>query len=440
MASSLAVAQLSGRTSGKAVGVVLLLTLALAYLPSPALSSWSVLHDSNEATSARMAGATTTTFDPSKPITFAWLFGYLGKHFIPTNQLNLTREDLIETASTLSTQLAGHSNLALVTAVAEPGPIPSSLYPAVTSYVASLHQYAPLVIGRLDLNRYNVTSSPTVYDELAKYVTTFNLDGVLFDHAIIYYSSVGQGAFNDMMEKMHDLYPNVYFILNDARAAPLLPTAGTTWANQTYISPSVSLNSYDAVNYDAIVNLNQVWNGRVLLHLDAYAKVPGEPMGVFADQSNETEISAVQDLVNNGTIYNYRFLYPIVGGWTFVNSTYGGTLYNSLSKGNYARGTFPSFMQTMQGTSKLTVTSETTTGTVITGFWTELHDQTGTVLASGYTPFTYPLNNGQTYIVEVDGYGSCAFDRWLDTGNTNNQRNVSVTSDTSLTAVLNCST
>jgi len=466
----------SGQTKERTFAVVLSLTLALAYLPPSGFSSPPARRAGSEA--AAFGSSAAPTFDPSKPITFVWFFGYLGGHFFPADQLSLTPEDLINTASSLSTRVGGSGNLALVTAVAEPRTIPSTAYPAVTSYVASLHQYAPLVLGRLDLNRYNATSSPTVYDEMAKFVTTFNLNGVFFDHAIIYYTSVGQAAFNDMMQQLHNLYPSIYFILNDARASPLLPSSGTTWADQAYISPSVSKDSYETVNYDAIVSLNQVWNGRVLLHLDAYAKVSGQPMGVFADQSNTTEISAVQHLVNNGTVYNYRFLYPVIGGWTFVNSTYGGTLYNSLPKGNYARGTLSSFMQTMPGTSTSTTTTSTTTTTTTTATTTTIttststtstttstsiggtsqltvatQDASGATLAgyntvltqngvtvgSGFTPVTFTLNNGQSYSLLVNGYGSCGFDHWLDTGSTGNPRAVSITSATSLTAVMNCS-
>jgi hypothetical protein len=38
----------------------------------------------------------------------------------------------------------------------------------------------------------------------------------------------------------------------------------------------------------------------------------------------------------------------------------------------------------------------------------------------------------------VDGYGSCTFDHWLDQGSTDNMRDITVTSDTSLVAVLKC--
>lgn len=49
------------------------------------------------------------------------------------------------------------------------------------------------------------------------------------------------------------------------------------------------------------------------------------------------------------------------------------------------------------GTSQLSITSQTTAGATIMGFWTELYNQSGSVLATGYTPVTYTLNNGQTY-------------------------------------------
>ena len=94
---------------------------------------------------------------------------------------------------------------------------------------------------------------------------------------------------------------------------------------------------------------------------------------------------------------------------------------------------------TSGGTSKLTVSTQDLNGTPLTGYYSEVF-LNGKKLARGYTPATYTLNNGVTYIVEVDGYGSCPFDYWLDTGSTNNQRSITPTSDTSLTAVLNCGT
>src|SRR5438132_5696698 len=89
------------------------------------------------------------------------------------------------------------------------------------------------------------------------------------------------------------------------------------------------------------------------------------------------------------------------------------------------------------GTPNLTINTQDTTGVARTGYWTEL-SQNGQVIANGYTPATYALNSGQTYTLEADGYASCTFDHWLDTNSPNNLRDISITSDTSLTAVLNC--
>src|SRR5207245_9086474 len=90
------------------------------------------------------------------------------------------------------------------------------------------------------------------------------------------------------------------------------------------------------------------------------------------------------------------------------------------------------------GTSQLTVKTQDTSGAPLTGYYTEL-SQNGVTVANGFTPATYTLNNGQSYDLTVSGFGSCSFDHWLDGGNSN-PRTVSITIDTTLTAVMNCGT
>lgn len=92
---------------------------------------------------------------------------------------------------------------------------------------------------------------------------------------------------------------------------------------------------------------------------------------------------------------------------------------------------------TTGGTASVTVNTEDTTKTTITGYYTVLY-QNGNILSTGFSPATFTLNKGQTYTVQVDDYGSCNFAYWLDTGSTNSQRSISVTSDSSVTAVYNC--
>lgn len=89
------------------------------------------------------------------------------------------------------------------------------------------------------------------------------------------------------------------------------------------------------------------------------------------------------------------------------------------------------------GTSTLTLNTQDTNGAALNGYWMALY-QNGQTIATGYSPVTFTLNNGQTYTVESDGYGSCAFSHWLDTGSTSAQRTVSIVSNTALTSVLSC--
>jgi hypothetical protein len=91
-------------------------------------------------------------------------------------------------------------------------------------------------------------------------------------------------------------------------------------------------------------------------------------------------------------------------------------------------------------TSTLTINTQALNGTEISGYYSALYDSAGSMVGSGYSPATYTLTNGQSYTVEVDGYGSCNFDHWADNANTNPLRSISISSNTQLTAVYNCGT
>ena len=85
-----------------------------------------------------------------------------------------------------------------------------------------------------------------------------------------------------------------------------------------------------------------------------------------------------------------------------------------------------------------TTCSQNTAGSPITGYFTTLSDQSGHQLATEDTPAKYALTAGASYVVTVNGYGSCSFDYWQDTKSTNNQRAVAVTSNAQLLAIYNC--
>jgi len=91
------------------------------------------------------------------------------------------------------------------------------------------------------------------------------------------------------------------------------------------------------------------------------------------------------------------------------------------------------------GTSQLTVNAQDTTGANLTGVLRGPLPERNCGVERVHTN-AFTLNKGQEYSIEADGYGSCAFAYWMDSGDPNNQRAILIVSDTSLTAVLNCST
>src|SRR6267143_1425252 len=86
-------------------------------------------------------------------------------------------------------------------------------------------------------------------------------------------------------------------------------------------------------------------------------------------------------------------------------------------------------------TSQLQVNSQDSFGNTLTGFYTELYASNGIQLDANYTPYNFTLNNGQNYTVHVENFGKFMFSHWLDTGSTDSNRTISITSNESITAV-----
>ncbi|MHB8568116.1 MAG: hypothetical protein ACYC7D_15190 [Nitrososphaerales archaeon] len=85
--------------------------------------------------------------------------------------------------------------------------------------------------------------------------------------------------------------------------------------------------------------------------------------------------------------------------------------------------------------STLTIHAENTSGVSYTGLYTALY-QNGTVVATGFTPAQFTVNNGEMYSVEVQNSNTSYFQYWLDTGSVTSLRNVTTTTDLSLNAIL----
>src|SRR3989449_458431 len=92
------------------------------------------------------------------------------------------------------------------------------------------------------------------------------------------------------------------------------------------------------------------------------------------------------------------------------------------------------FTVTTSTTSTLGVKTQDKNGNTITGFYVSL-SQGGTVVASGFSPVNFTVNNGAQYSLAVSDFGNYTFDHWSDTGTTTNPRPISITTDTYITAV-----
>jgi hypothetical protein len=53
-------------------------------------------------------------------------------------------------------------------------------------------------------------------------------------------------------------------------------------------------------------------------------------------------------------------------------------------------------------------------GNPISDLWVEVHSSSDTLLATGFTPFTYTGTYGSTYSVSVANYGNLVFSHWSD--------------------------
>src|SRR5206468_10159530 len=89
--------------------------------------------------------------------------------------------------------------------------------------------------------------------------------------------------------------------------------------------------------------------------------------------------------------------------------------------------------------SSVTVNSVDQNDNSIFGYYTALW-QNGNVIATGFTTKTFSTTSGQTYSLEADSYGSCAFTKWSE-GVTSDPRSFTASSGAlSFTAVYGCGT
>src|SRR3989441_445340 len=150
---------------------------------------------------------------------------------------------------------------------------------------------------------------------------------------------------------------------------------------------------------------------------------------IYKSTNSGTEVY----LTTRGNVTSYTDL-AVTNGNTYF---YQVTALNSL--GESPRSNEAS-ARTATTTSTLTVTTQDSKGNAITGLYVEL-SQGATIIATGYSPVNFTLNNGIQYSVAPDpGFGSYTFDHWLDTGSIVNPRSISINANTQITAVYRTAT
>ncbi len=146
--------------------------------------------------------------------------------------------------------------------------------------------------------------------------------------------------------------------------------------------------------------------------------------------------AVIQALDSKGNVIASTQLVGIYGGDTYTYQSVSSTSQtSSTSTTSTTTTTTSTTTSTSSKTYKLTVNTQDMSGNPIYGYYTVESLLSGQVIATAYSPATFTLNSGQTYLISVDGYANYVFDHWLDTGSTDSSRTISLSSNTNITAV-----
>ncbi len=125
--------------------------------------------------------------------------------------------------------------------------------------------------------------------------------------------------------------------------------------------------------------------------------------------------------------------------YTIVAADYQTTIFNHWNDGttSSSKTITPTQSTTLTAyystTVSVTVKSVDLNGSPITGMWTELHDSSGKLLKTGYTPITFKVNSGVQYTIVAADYQTTIFNHWND-GTTSSSKTITPTQSTTLTA------
>jgi len=311
----------------------------------------------------------------------------------------------------------------------------SSEDPNFLSGIQSLQAAGVTVIGYV-WSDYAGAALSSLESQISQYKSWYSVNGIFFDgmsndaSTSSYYSSLNSYVMSDGMTytmgnpgtSVPDSMLGIFSTTN-IYENPGYPTiAEITYAG--YPTSQVSFMAY-GVTYSASFVVSAA-------PLEGYMYIDNQggsnPYATLSSYFTETvaALAALNDPTSTTSTTSTSASTSSTSSSTTTATTKSSTTTSSTSKST-----------TSSGTSKLKITSQNTKGATITGYYTALN-QTGVIVATGYTPHTYTLRDGQTYTVQADSYGSCQFASWKDTGSTDSSRTISITTNTNLVAVYNC--
>lgn len=296
----------------------------------------------------------------------------------------------------------------------------SSLDSNYAQGIKNLQAAGVKVLGYVD-TAYGTDSISSVEADVNLYHTWYGVDGIMFDDMT---NQVGyETYYSTLSSYVHSLIPGSTTMGNPGTSVPtsFIGTLDVLCIYESTGYPSLSFITYPGYSPSnfAVIAIG------VPLDTSFLASVSGVVAWVYATDAN---LPNPYDVLPSYFTSEVAMLATIDG----VTATTTSTSTTSASTTSTT-----STASSPSSTSLLTLNAQDTYGAALTGYYMALY-QNGQTVSTGYSPATFTLNNGQTYTIESDGYGSCVFDYWLDTGSTNVQRNISISSNVALTAVLNC--
>ena len=220
--------------------------------------------------------------------------------------------------------------------------------------------------------------------------------------------------------------PNPYDVLPSyftSEVAALSAIDGTTTSSSTTTSTSstssVTVSSVD-LSGNTITGMWTTWNQNGVVLSSGYTTV------TFTGTIGKTYTAVVGNY--GSTVFCH---------WQDGSTSASKTLTlngNVALKAYYSTtGSCPS-----STTFKVTVNSETTSGSAVSGLYVTV-SQGGTTVATGFTPFTFTATSGIKYTITVSNYGSYTFSYW-STGSTSPSITISPTQAVTLVAYYTIST